>query len=420
MKTNHYLVLLILAVFFVISFLTNILGPIIPDIIESFHLNLILVSLLPFAFFIAYGFMSIPSGMFVEKYGGKTMLVAAFSLAFTGAFMLALFPSYHVAIASLFIIGSGMAMLQVTLNPLLRVAGGKEHFAFNMVLIQLVFGLASYISPLVYSYLVQNINSETGSQNIMISLLSKVVPQNLAWISIYWIFSIVSFVMLIIMTLIRLPKVELKEDERVGAWETNKSLLSNKTVIMFFIGIFAYVGTEQGVANWISKFLSTYHGYDPQIIGAKTVSWFWGLFTMGALLGLVLLKLYDSRKVLFGFTASAGVCLTMALFGSAKISLLAFPLIGFFLSSLWSIVFSLGLNSLEKHHGTFSGILCTGIIGGAVVPVIVGGLGDIFGLRFGMMFLYAPLIYIIFVGIRANPLTTNKTITLRTRKKNDL
>jgi MFS transporter, FHS family, L-fucose permease len=402
-----------MAVFFVISFLSNILGPIIPDIIESFDLNLILVSLLPFAFFIAYGFMSIPSGVFVEKFGGKTMLVVAFSLAFAGAFMLAILPSYQIAITSLFIIGSGMAMLQVTLNPLLRVAGGKEHFAFNMVLVQLVFGLGSFVSPRVYSYLVRNLQSGGGDKNILISSLSKVVPQNLAWISIYWIFALVSLVMLIVMTLIRLPKVELKEDERIGAWETNKKLLGNKTVIMFFIGIFAYVGTEQGVANWISKFLSVYHGYDPQIDGAKAVSWFWGLFTMGALLGLILLKLLDSRKVLFGFAASAGVCLTLALFGNAKISLIAFPLIGFFLSTLWSIVFSLGLNSIEKHHGTFSGILCTGIIGGAIVPVIVGGLGDLFGLRIGMMFLYATLTYIIFVAVKANPLTTNKTISFR-------
>ena len=85
---------------------------------------------------------------------------------------------------------------------------------------------------------------------------------------------------------------------------------------------------------------------------------------------------------------------------------------------MWSIIFSLGLNSLEKFHGAFSGILCTGIMGGAVVPLIIGGLGDLFGLRFGMMFLYVTFGYILSVGFWANPLVTNKTITLK-RRKND-
>ena len=105
MKANYYLVLLILAVFFVISFLTNILGPIIPDIIDSFNLNLVLVALLPFAFFIAYGVMSIPAGVMVEKFGGKAMLVVSFLLAFIGALLLAAVPAYYMAIASLFVIG---------------------------------------------------------------------------------------------------------------------------------------------------------------------------------------------------------------------------------------------------------------------------------------------------------------------------
>jgi MFS transporter, FHS family, L-fucose permease len=417
MERKYYIVLFILLVFSVISFLTNILGPIIPDIIDSFNLSLTLVSFLPFSFFIAYGFLSIPSGIFIEKYGGKPVLVAAFSIAFTGALTFALVPSYPVAIMSLFLIGSGMAMLQVTLNPLLRIAGGEEHLAFNMVLVQLVFGLASYISPLVYSYLVTRLNAGGSGENILIRFLSIVVPQDLAWVSIYWIFALVSFVMLVIMALLRLPKVQLKEGERVGAWETNKNLLNNRIVILFFIGIFAYVGSEQGVANWMSKFLSVYHGYDPQVAGAKAVSWFWGLFTAGTMLGLVLLKIFDSRKVLVGFSLSAMFCLILALFGPAGVSYVAFPLVGFFISSLWSIVFSLGLNSLEKHHGAFSGVLCTGIIGGAVVPVIIGSLGDLVGLRYGMMFIFITLGYILSVGFWAQPLVTNKTINLSKKKK---
>ena len=157
MKRNLYTVALIILTFFVISFLTNILGPLVPDIIESFDLSLTMVAFLPFAFFIAYGVMSIPSGMLVEKYGEKTLMVSAFLISFAGASLLVLFPGFTMYLVSLFFIGTGMAILQVAINPLLRVAGGEEHFAFNSVMAQLFFGLASFLSPLVYSYVVLNL-----------------------------------------------------------------------------------------------------------------------------------------------------------------------------------------------------------------------------------------------------------------------
>ena len=101
-------------------------------------------------------------------------------------------------------------------------------------------------------------------------------------------------------------------------------------VILYFFGIFAYVGTEQGIANWISQFLQTYHDIDPQTTGARTVSLFWGMMTAGTVLGLVLLKFVDSRKVLIGFTLASVISLLVALIGNSSTALIAFPLVGFF------------------------------------------------------------------------------------------
>ena len=179
-----------------------------------------------------------------------------------------------------------------------------------------------------------------------------------------------------------------------------------------------YVGTEQGVANWISQFLSTYHGYDPQTTGAQDVAYFWGLMTAGGVVGLLLLKIMDSRKVLIIFSILALVCLSLALFASAAISLVAFPLVGFFASVMYPIIFSLALNSVEEHHGSFSGIIVTGIIGGAIVPLIIGWLGDHLGLRIGMLFLYLTIGYILSIGFWAKPIITNKTIKLFDKKEN--
>lgn len=409
MRRNYYLVFLIMLTFFVISFITNVIGPLIPDIIVGFKLSLTLVALLPFAFFIAYGVMSIPSGMLIEKYNEKKMMICAFAIAFIGSLLLALLPNYLTAVLSLFLIGCGMAMLQVVINPLLRTSGGEEHYAFNSVLAQLIFGLASFLSPLVYSSLVTTINNTSGSTSLF---LQSFVPPSLPWISLYWLFAAIILVMILIIVLSRFPKVELKKDEVAGPLRTYMMLFRKRMVILYFIGMICYVGTEQGIANWISQFLLVYHKCDPQTTGAKDVAYFWGLMTAGGLLGLVLLKLIDSRKVLIIFTASALVCLSIALFGSRDMSLIAFPLTGFFASVMYPIIFSLALNSIAEHHGPFSGIIVTGIIGGAIVPLIIGWIGDTLGLRTGMLFIYLTMGYILSIGFWARPLITNKTIRL--------
>ncbi|MBB6111932.1 Fucose permease [Mucilaginibacter lappiensis] len=417
MKRNYYIVALIMLIFFVISFLTNVIGPLIPDIIKVFNLSYTLAGVLPLAFFIAYGVMSVPSAIMLETFKEKKIMVAAFIVAFLGSLLLAMEPNYLSAIISLFLIGCGMAMLQVVINPLLRTSGGEENYAFTSVLAQLIFGLASFLSPLVYSYMVKALK-ENNSGGI-VGLLHSVVPANLPWISLYWLFTVICLAVVVLLILTKFPKVELKEDEQVGSLQTHFALFKQPIVILFLVAMFCYVGTEQGIANWISQFLNTYHGLDPQTKGADTVAYFWGLMTAGGILGLFLLKIMDSRKVLISFTILALICLTAALFGPTSVALIAFPLVGFFASVMYPIIFSLALNSINKDHGSFAGLLVTAIIGGAIIPPVIGLLGDAFGLRAGMFFLYITLGYILSVGFWAKPLITNKTIDIKKKATNE-
>ncbi len=414
-QRSYFKVFLVILIFFVISFLTNILGTLNPSASASYSLSETLAGFLPFSFFIAYGVMSIPSGFLVEKYREKRMLIAAFVLALIGSLVFASFPTFRVYIISLFTIGAGMAMLQVIINPLLRVAGGEEHFAFYSVIAQLVFGSASFVSPKMYSWLVTGIADDSNT-NPFISTLSGLVPESMSWVSVYWVFGLICMAMVVLILMTRFPKVELKEDEKVGTRESYFDLFKNKYVILFFLGIFAYVGTEQGVSYWMSKFLSQYHGYDYETVGANAVANFWGLMTIGGLLGLVLLKLLDSKLVLRWFTLAAIISLLFALLGSRTLSLYAFPLVGFFMSVMYPIIISLALNSVSKHHGSFAGILMTGIMGGAVVQLLIGGLSDLTTLKVGMMFNFVTLAYIFSIGLWAKPLVSNKTIRLRRRK----
>ena len=408
MRRNYLIVGVVFLVFFVLSFLTNILGPIIPDIIDSFRVSMGAAAFLPFSFFLAYGVFSIPAGFLIDRFTEKPVMMAAFLAAFLGAMSFAFHPTYGVALTSLFTVGAGMAMLQVAINPLLRVAGGEEHFAFNSALAQFVFGAASFLSPLVYSYLVSNL-SRTAGQGTLLRLLAHITPAGLAWVSIYWIFAAVAAAMILLLGSIRIPRIEKTEEEQTGTVGTYFRMLRRPMVWLYFGCVFAYVGSEQGTADWISKFLSQYHGYDPHTTGATAVSWFWGLMTAGCFVGMILLKAFDSRRVLLGFSIGALGALTAALFGPATVSLYAFPLIGFFASIMWPTVISLALNSVSEHHGSFAGILCSGIVGGAVVPLVIGRLGDFFGLRTGMMLLYATFGCVLSVGLWSRPIITNAT-----------
>ncbi len=414
MKRKHYLVILIFLIFFAISFLTNILGSINPNVSDSFSLNGTMTGLLPFSFFIAYALMSIPSGMIVQKFNEKKSLVFAWILAFTGALLFSLLPIFPVFLCSLFLIGCGMALLQVALFPLLRVTGGEEHFAFNNLIVQLVFGIASFLSPFVYSYLVTNLSTQHVNSGLFINFMAFLTPLHLPWVSIYWIFAFISFLMVAIILLVRFPNVIRKEDEIVGAWKTHIELFRQKTVILFFLGIFAYVGMEQGIANWISEFLRSYHGFKPELEGAATVGLFWGMMTIGCILGLVLLKIIDSKIVLRIFTSFAFIALTITLFGNARMALFGFPALGFCLSVMYGIIFSLALNSVSKYHGSFAGILCTAIAGGAIFSLLIGKLKDVIGLQAGMMILYLPLLYILSLSFWAKPIVRNAVI----RRKN--
>jgi FHS family L-fucose permease-like MFS transporter len=415
MRRNYFIVGVVFLVFFVLSFLTNILGPIIPDIIDSFHVSMAAAAFLPFSFFLAYGVLSVPAGFLVDRFTEKPVMIVSFVAALLGALSFAVHPTYWVAVASLFTIGGGMAMLQVAINPLLRVAGGEEHFAFNSAFAQFIFGAASFLSPLIYSYMVKNLPHAEG-RGPLIRLLARITPATLGWVSIYWIFAAISAAMVVLLVTIRFPRIEKKEDEQTGTVGTYFQMLRRGMVWLYFGCVFAYVGSEQGTADWISKFLSLYHGYDSHTTGASAVSWFWGMMTAGCFVGMILLKAFDSRRVLLGFSIGALGALSTALFGPATVSLYAFPLIGFFASIMWPTVISLALNSASEHHGSFAGILCTGIVGGAVVPLVIGKLGDLIGLRAGMMFLYLMFGCVLSVGLWSRPIITNATFGAKSQK----
>jgi fucose permease len=349
--------------------------------------------------------MSIPAGFLAERYSSRSLLTGSFGVIVISCLTFVLGFSYLYFLGTLFVLGLCMAVLQVIINPMLRFAGGEEHFAFNSVLAQVVFGGASFLSPWLYMELVKD-----QTYQFISSVFPGWIPENLPWLSLYVFFALLALVILGVIRMIPFPKVEKSDQEQVGAISAYRELLLNRWAYLFFLGIFAYVGFEQGVGNWMAEYLRTHHHYTDDYIGSATVSYFWAMLTVGSLIGLLLLKLFDSKKVLLMSSFATIIFLLSALYGPAKWALVGFPAIGFSISVMWSIIFSLGLNSVKHHHGALSGILCTGIAGGAIWPLIVGFLGDWLSLQFAMTVLILPLVYIMSIGIWAKPLIRNKTL----------
>lgn len=141
---------------------------------------------------------------------------------------------------------------------------------------------------------VLNLGNE-HARNQLLVVLHKLTPPALPWASMYWIFAVFTLAMVAVLVFSRFPRVERAADERAGSVEMYGSLFRKPMVWAFFLCVFAYVGSEQGTADWISKFLSQYHGYDPHTTGATALSWFWGLLTAGCFIGMLLLRIFDSR-----------------------------------------------------------------------------------------------------------------------------
>ena len=393
------LLAIIMMFWFVISFITNILGPLIPDIINKFSLeNLTLAGFIPTSFFVAYAVMSIPAGLMIEKWGEKVVLFIGFLMPLIGSLLFAFHHNYPVLLVSCFIIGLGMAMLQTVMNPLQRTVGGEENYAFVGDCSQVVFSLASFVSPLVFTYYVAHPMS--------------FAPEGLPWISLYYLFGFILVAMLLVVLITRFPKIELKADEKSGSKSSYFELFGQAKVWLFALGLFFYVSTEQSIANNISLFLERYHGFDPHTVGASCVSWFWGSMLIGCVIGLLLLKLIDSKALLKICCTVAIVLLAVGLFSEGNIAKYALPAVGFAMSLMYPIIFSLALNSVTRHHGSFAGIMCSAIVGGAVGPLLVGMLSDATSSqRTGMCLIFLFIAYMLFIAFWANPIVKNKLIT---------
>lgn len=400
---------------FVLAFVSNALGSLLSPIAKDFALeNMKMVSFIPTFFFLSYGLMSIPSGILIEKWGERQVFTTGFLLPLIGCLAFALHPTYITLLISCLIMGVGMTMLQTILNPMQRIVGGEENYALVACLGQVMYGIASFSNTHVVSYFMSHLHSEhyKPGDNFIIDLLQKVTPEQYPWISVYILFAVMLFIMIIAINTQRLPKINTNPNpSEKGAYKT---LFNSPKTWLFFLGIFFYVSTEQGTSQFIKFFLEEYHGdVCGEAMRSATLGYFWACTTTGCIIGLFVLRLFDSRYVLITLGSLATTLVAISLFSPFFIAQYTLPAIGLSCSMMFGLIFSLALNSAKAHHGSLAGILCSAVAGGAFGPLVISTVSDAFDLRTGMMCLLIFTLYITSIGFWAKPLIKNKTVPLR-------
>jgi fucose permease len=403
------LIVFINLVFFLIGLLMSIISVTIPEMIKTFHISYGVASALPSAFFIAIALICIPAGIVGEYYAPKYILMFSFLLGLTGVLIFVFFLTYWTSILSLFIVGGMVAVIQVIAVPLLRKVCGPENLAFHTTWNNLMYGAGAFFSPVMYRLLSAG-RSDNNTGNGGMKVLARLIPKGFEWASSYWLFVLLLIFLVVAILFLKFPeqeKLRAVDQSRKGIY---RELFRNKYVYLFFISLVAYGSCEQGIATWMSEFFHVYHGLDPQTKGASILSFYWLLLTCGCFGGMLLLTVFDSRKVLAALTVLAIISLVVALHGGTTASKISFPLVGAFESVMWPIILSLAINSVPKHHEVLSGVLYTASLGGALGPAVVGIIGDSVGLRASLDILFLPFLIVLSVAFWAKPLVANKTI----------
>lgn len=418
MKQNSFLPLLAAVAFAYFSFgaITNVAGAIVPKIRETYEVSASLSSFLAAVFFIAYGLTSIPWGVFMEKSGKKTTLIVSSVITTVGVAFFAAVPGFYMNMFSMFLCGLGITGLQVALNPLVREISDPAKYSRNLTLFMVINGAGSYIAPQV------------------VTLMKN---QGLHWSVTYWIFTALAVVMLFAISMPKFPSENSNFDDEgitnvteptmaddtkdivshsVKENLTAELLFKHPLIYLYAIGIFLYVGVEVGVANTIGFYLEDKFqiaealGSAAEAAKNSAISNYWGGLLLGRILGSAVLDRIPGKHAIKIYITLAAVSLYVAMTANdVNVALLAFPAIGFFVSIMFPTVYSLATNSFEiRYSSAISGILCTAIIGGAVIGPVIAKVAEMFqgsmlvpNWDAGLMVAFACYAYLFLVGLFA-------------------
>ena len=396
-QQNHNPALVVLTtLFFMMGFITCMNDILIPHLKDIFKLTNVQAMLIQFCFFTAYAIMSIPMGHLVGKIGYKNGVIGGFLLTAVGCLLF--YPaaeslSYPTFLGALFILASGVTLLQVAGNPYVTLLAKPGKESVTLTLVQAFNSLGTTIAPKIGALLIFTDAAQKASKAEQIA--SVQIPYlGLAGLLI---------LLAVFVKMIRLPdarKIAVEESEHNH--DGKHSVWQYKHLVFGMAGIFCYVGAEVSIGAFMVNILGFLKGLSHSE-GADMLTYYWGGAMFGRFLGsAVMTRVAPNRYLAFNASVATALLVIAIMVGkgNADIAMWALIAIGFFNSIMFPTIFSLATKNLGKFTNSASGILCTAIVGGALIPLLQGKIADDFGMMISYVAPAVCYLYIVFFALK--------------------
>ena len=354
---------LLTALFFMWGFITCLNDILIPHLKGQFELSATQAMLIQLCFFGAYFTMALPGGWIIERLGYRGGIVVGLALSGLGALLflpaaqLALYPLFLLA---LFVLASGITVLQVSANPYVAILGPPETGASRLNLAQGLNSLGTTLAPGLGAYLI--LGGSGGVDAVRLPYLAIAATL---------------FGLAVVFWRVELPPLEPRREQTEAA---GQSLWSHPRLLLGAGAIFVYVGAEVGIGSLLVLFfgLDEVAGMAEDTAGYY-VSFYWGAAMVGRFVGAALQRRIDPARVLIGAALLAIVLVgaTVVLRGPVAVPLLL--AVGFANSIMFPTIFSLAVEGMGEATARASSVLVMAIVGGALVPVAMGAIADVAG-----------------------------------------
>jgi MFS transporter, FHS family, L-fucose permease len=380
--------------FFIFGFITNLNMALVPHLKSIFDLPYGWAMLVNSAFFLAYFVFSSPTARLIQGIGYKKTMVVSLFIQVVGCLMFvpaAKMVSFPLFLSAIFVVGAGVTALQTAANPYVAILGPEHSAPVRLTLAQALNSLGGTIAPLIAG---AYILTDTADLSSKAAVANTVRGPYLAIAGGLLILGV-------IVAFLSLPQVQQTQQFRPGKEGDSvltRSIWSYRHTVLAAVGIFLYVGVEVGLASIAVNYFNGL-GVSEAKTASFLVSFYWGGALIGRLLGSWVLTVVKAGKLLgiFGFAAMFFVFVSM--FTGGWTAIIAVLLCGFFNSIMFPNIFALGIAGLGPMTSKGSGLIMTAVVGGAVVPLLLGALADRVGIQHALIIPAVCYLYIAYYGL---------------------
>jgi FHS family L-fucose permease-like MFS transporter len=393
---------LLASLFFMWGFITVINNTLLPHLRSVFDLNYTQTTLIESTWFIAYFFASLPSAKLIEKIGYKRAMVTGLLIMALGALLMipaARIPSYGVVLTALFIIASGITLLQVAANPYVAVIGPSETASARLNLVQAFNSMGTTLAPLFGGWLILSRSASGNSQAGAVLTPAQRLADAQSVQLPYFIVAVVLVALAVVIALYKLPELGLAA-QRAGSEERKKhSLWRHRNLVLGVPAIFIYLIAEIGVANLFVNFVS-----QPTIAdltheqAGRYLTFLWGGMMVGRFVGSQLMRKVAAEKILAVASLLAFVVMIVTVLAHGPVAMWSLIAVGLFHSIMFPTIFTLGIKNLGSLTEEGSGLLIMAIAGGALV-VVQGQIADAYGLQISFLLTAVCELYVLFYAL---------------------